>query len=79
MVVCQVASSLFSVPRKIARLRAPAYLNASYSDLYRQGHPQQAREALQKARAAAPRPGRELADQGRRREIDALLQESANP
>lgn len=43
--------------------------------LNRQGHPQQAREALLKAKAAAPRPGRELADQGRRQEIDALLQE----
>jgi trk system potassium uptake protein TrkA len=38
MVVCQVAHSIFSVPRKIARLRAPAYLNAIYSDLYRQDH-----------------------------------------
>ena len=38
MVVCQVANSIFSVPRKIARLRAPSYLNAIYSDLYRQDH-----------------------------------------
>jgi trk system potassium uptake protein TrkA len=38
MVVCQVAHSLFSVPRKIARLRAPSYLNAIYSDLYRREH-----------------------------------------
>jgi trk system potassium uptake protein TrkA len=38
MVVCQVASSIFSVPRKIARLRSPAYLNAIYSDLYRTNH-----------------------------------------
>ena len=38
MVVCQVANSIFSVPRKIARLRAPSYLNALYSDLYRQDH-----------------------------------------
>lgn len=38
MVVCQVAHSIFSVPRKIARLRSPAYLNAIYSDLYRQDH-----------------------------------------
>jgi trk/ktr system potassium uptake protein len=38
MVVCQVASSIFSVPRKIARLRAPAYLNAIYSDLYQTNH-----------------------------------------
>jgi trk system potassium uptake protein len=38
MVVCQVAHSIFSVPRKIARLRSPAYLNAIYSDLYRREH-----------------------------------------
>jgi trk system potassium uptake protein TrkA len=38
MVVCQVANSIFSVPRKIARLRAPSYLNAIYADLYRQDH-----------------------------------------
>lgn len=38
MVVCQIAHSIFSVPRKIARLRAPAYLNAIYSDLYRREH-----------------------------------------
>jgi trk system potassium uptake protein len=38
MVICQVAHSIFSVPRKIARLRAPAYLNAIYSDLYRRDH-----------------------------------------
>jgi trk system potassium uptake protein len=38
MVICQVAHSIFSVPRKIARLRAPAYLNAIYSDLYRREH-----------------------------------------
>ena len=38
MVVCQVAQSIFSVPRKIARIRAPAYLNAIYSDLYRREH-----------------------------------------
>jgi tetratricopeptide (TPR) repeat protein len=46
--------------------------------LYRQGHPEQAREVLLKAKAAAPRPGRELADQGRRQEIDALLQAIGN-
>ena len=33
----------------------------------------QARTYLQKALQAAPRPGRELADQGRRKEIDGLL------
>ena len=34
MITCQVAHSVFSVPRKIARLRAQAYLNPAYSDLY---------------------------------------------
>ncbi len=38
MVVCQVAHSIFSVPRKIARLRSQAYLTAIYSDLYRTDH-----------------------------------------
>ncbi len=38
MVVCQVAHSAFSVPRKIARLRAQSYLTAIYSDLYRRDH-----------------------------------------
>ncbi|MCX7646548.1 MAG: Trk system potassium transporter TrkA [Rhodobacteraceae bacterium] len=38
MVVCQVAHSIFSVPRKIARLRAPSYQNAIYADLYRREH-----------------------------------------
>ena len=38
MVTCQVAHSVFSVPRKIARLRAQAYLKAMYSDLYRREH-----------------------------------------
>jgi trk system potassium uptake protein TrkA len=38
MVTCQVAHSVFSVPRKIARLRAQSYLNAIYSDLYRREH-----------------------------------------
>ncbi|MFC5698031.1 tetratricopeptide repeat protein [Pseudomonas sp. GCM10022186] len=56
----------------------PAGIDSLYfwgDHLYRQGHAEQAREALLKAKAAAPRPGRELADQGRRQEIDALLQE----
>ncbi len=56
----------------------PAGIDSLYfwgDHLYRQGHPEQAREALLKAKAAAPRPGRELADQGRRQEIDALLEE----
>ena len=38
MVTCQVAHSVFSVPRKIARLRSQNYLNAIYSDLYRRDH-----------------------------------------
>jgi len=38
MVTCQVAHSVFSVPRKIARLRAQSYLDAIYSDLYRRDH-----------------------------------------
>jgi trk system potassium uptake protein TrkA len=38
MVTCQVAHSIFSVPRKVARLRAKSYLDAIYSDLYRREH-----------------------------------------
>ncbi len=38
MVTCQVAHSVFAVPRKIARLRSQAYLTAIYSDLYRRDH-----------------------------------------
>ena len=38
MVTCQVAHSVFSVQRKIARLRAQSYLRAIYSDLYRRDH-----------------------------------------
>ena len=38
MVTCQVAHSVFQVPRKIARLRSSAYLDAIYSDLYRTDH-----------------------------------------
>jgi len=38
MVTCQVAHSVFSVPRKIARLRSQSYLTALYSDLYRREH-----------------------------------------
>jgi len=34
MVTCQVAHSVFSVPRKIARLRAQSYLDAIYGDLF---------------------------------------------
>ena len=38
MVVCQVAHSVFSVPRKIARVREQSYLAIDYSDLYRAEH-----------------------------------------
>ncbi|MEL7104563.1 MAG: Trk system potassium transporter TrkA [Pseudomonadota bacterium] len=38
MVTCQIAHSAFSIPRKIARLRAQSYLTAIYSDLYRRDH-----------------------------------------
>jgi len=43
--------------------------------LYRQGKYPEAKAALLKAKLAASRPGRELADEGRRREIDALLKD----
>jgi len=38
MVTCQVAHSIFQVPRTIARLRSSAYLDAIWSDLYRTDH-----------------------------------------
>lgn len=38
MVTCQVAHSVFSINRKVARLRSQSYLNAIYSDLYRRDH-----------------------------------------
>lgn len=38
MVTCQVAHSVFEVPRKIARLRSQSYLDVIYSDLYRRDH-----------------------------------------
>lgn len=48
--------------------------NYFYGDfLARQGDKAQARIYLQKALAAPDRPGRELADRGRREEIEALL------
>jgi tetratricopeptide (TPR) repeat protein len=43
--------------------------------LYRQKRYTDAHAALQKALLAAPRPGRETADAGRRKEIEALLQD----
>jgi tetratricopeptide (TPR) repeat protein len=41
--------------------------------LYRQKRYPEARDALQKALQAAPRPGRETADAGRRKEIESVL------
>ena len=41
--------------------------------LYRKGELDGAREALARALKAPPRPGRELADVGRRKEIESLL------
>ncbi len=38
MVTCQVAHSVFNIPRKVARLRSRSYLDAIYSDLYRRDH-----------------------------------------
>lgn len=38
MVTCQVAHSVFAIPRKIARLRSQSYLDAIYADLYRRDH-----------------------------------------
>ena len=38
MVVCQVSHSVFSIPRKIARIRSQSYLEINYSDLYRAEH-----------------------------------------
>ncbi|RMH49497.1 MAG: Trk system potassium transporter TrkA [Alphaproteobacteria bacterium] len=38
MVTCQVAHSIFEVPRKIARLRAQSYLDAINAGLYRREH-----------------------------------------
>lgn len=38
MVVCQVAHSVFSIPRRIARVREQSYLSVDYSDLYRSEH-----------------------------------------
>jgi trk system potassium uptake protein len=38
MVACQVASSLFNIPSKVARLRHPDYLDASWAEMYGKGH-----------------------------------------
>jgi len=52
--------------------------NYFYGDfLYRQERYADARVALLKAQAAKPRPGREVADQGRQAEIQALLDKVA--
>ena len=49
--------------------------NYFYADfLFSQGKKEEAKRYLQKAKAAAPRPGREIADAGRQSEI-ARLQE----
>jgi len=49
----------------------PLYFWGDYQ--HDQGHDAKAREALEKALKAAPRPGREVADQGRRKQIHELL------
>lgn len=51
----------------------PLYFWGDY--LHDQGRDGEARRALQKALQAAPRPGREVADQGRREQIHELLDE----
>ncbi len=38
MVACQVAHSVFSVPQKIARIRAQSYLTPKWADLFRRDH-----------------------------------------
>ena len=38
MIACQVAHSLFSVPTKVARVRAQSYLRAYYGDLFSRDH-----------------------------------------
>jgi len=48
--------------------------NYFYGDfLYREKRYPEALKALQKAQAAAPRPGREVADAGRHKEVEVLL------
>ncbi|MBN2975690.1 hypothetical protein BFW88_14280 [Pseudomonas fluorescens] len=56
----------------------PAGIDSLYfwgDHLYRQKRYGEARDALRKALLAAPRPGRETADAGRRQEIDSVLAE----
>jgi trk system potassium uptake protein len=38
MVTCQVAHSIFSIPRKIARIRAQSYLDEAFAHLFRRDH-----------------------------------------
>ena len=38
MVACQVAHTIFEVPRKIARVRSQAYLQPQWSDMFRRDH-----------------------------------------
>ncbi len=38
MVICQIAHSVFDITDKIARLRAEAYTQAIYADMYRRDH-----------------------------------------
>ncbi len=38
MVTCQIAHSIFSIPRKIARIRSNFYLEENYSSYYRSDH-----------------------------------------
>jgi len=54
----------------------PTGIDSNYfwaDHLYRQKRYAEAIAALEKARQAPPRPGREQADRGRRGDIDALL------
>ncbi len=38
MVICQISHSIFSIPRKIARIRSNFYLEENYSSFYRSDH-----------------------------------------
>ena len=38
MVACQVAHTVFSIPRKIARVRTQAYLEPQWSDMFQRNH-----------------------------------------
>ena len=38
MITCQIAHSIFSIPRKIARIRSNFYLEENYSSFYRSDH-----------------------------------------